>query len=185
MGSQRIIAGLVIVSAAIVYGSFLLSWLLQKLLMNEVLIRRQMEKGIRHSISRLLHYVLILVGFMLAISTLGFEITKLTIVLSALGVDIGFGLQGVVNNFVSGLILLFELPVRVGDSIEIGGIWSEIKRIGLRATTVQSTIFPMKQWNIKFLIAIPFPDFSDFMQIARFQMLPLLDFQMLYYKKTL
>jgi small-conductance mechanosensitive channel len=74
----------------------------------------------------------------LAISILGFEITKLTIMLSALGVGIGFGLQGVVNNFVSGLILLFERPVRVGDYIELGGTWCEIKRIGLRATTVQT-----------------------------------------------
>jgi len=58
--------------------------------------------------------------------------------LSALGVGIGFGLQSVVNNFVSGLILLFERPVRVGDNIELGGNWSEIKKIGLRSTTVQT-----------------------------------------------
>jgi small-conductance mechanosensitive channel len=57
---------------------------------------------------------------------------------SALGVGIGFGLQNVVNNFISGLILLFERPVRVGDYIEFGGKWAEIKRIGLRATTVQT-----------------------------------------------
>ena len=88
--------------------------------------------------ARLVHYVIIFVGFLLALSALGFEITKLTIMLSALGVGIGFGLQGVVNNFVSGLILLFERPVRVGDTIEIDGKWAEIKRIGLRATTVQT-----------------------------------------------
>jgi small-conductance mechanosensitive channel len=58
--------------------------------------------------------------------------------LSALGVGIGFGLQSIVNNFVSGLILLFERPVRVGDFIELGGKWAEIKNIGLRATTVQT-----------------------------------------------
>jgi small-conductance mechanosensitive channel len=74
----------------------------------------------------------------LALWTLGFEFTQLTIILSALGVGIGFGLQGVVNNFVSGLILLFERPVRVGDYIEFGGNWAEIKGIGLRATTVQT-----------------------------------------------
>jgi small-conductance mechanosensitive channel len=74
----------------------------------------------------------------LALLALGFEFTKLTIVLSALGVGIGFGLQAVVNNFVSGLILLFERPVRVGDYIEIGGNWAEIQKIGLRATTVQT-----------------------------------------------
>ena len=57
---------------------------------------------------------------------------------SALGVGIGFGLQNVVNNFVCGLIMLFERPVRVGDTIELGGLWAEIKKIGLRSTIVRT-----------------------------------------------
>jgi len=138
LGSQRISVGLLIGAAGIFYGSFLISWILQKLLMDELLLRRQVERGIRLSVGRLVHYALIVTGFLLALSTLGFGVTKLTIILSALGVGIGFGLQSVVNNFVSGLILLFERPVRVGDIIELGGKWAEIKRIGLRATTVQT-----------------------------------------------
>ncbi len=106
--------------------------------MDEVLARQRVEKGVRVSIARLVHYVLIFIGFLVALFALGFEFTKLTIILSALGVGIGFGLQSIVNNFVSGLILLFERPVRVGDFIEIGGKWAEIKNIGLRATTVQT-----------------------------------------------
>jgi small-conductance mechanosensitive channel len=69
---------------------------------------------------------------------LGFDATKFTIILSAFGVGLGFGLQSIVNNFVSGLILLFERPVRVGDNIQLEGKWSEIKHIGLRATTVRT-----------------------------------------------
>ena len=136
--SQRISVGLIIASVGILYGSFLASWIVQKLLMDEAFLKRQVQSGVRHSVGRLVHYVIVFVGFLFAISTLGFDITKLTIILSALGVGIGFGLQGVVNNFVSGLILLFERPVRVGDSIELAGKWAEIKRIGLRATTVQT-----------------------------------------------
>ena len=83
-------------------------------------------------------YAVMLIGFLLALSTLGFEISKITIMLSALGAGIGFGLQGIVNNFVSGLILLFERPVRVGDTIEMDGKFSEIRKIGIRATTVQT-----------------------------------------------
>jgi small-conductance mechanosensitive channel len=138
LGSQRISVGLLITSAGILYGSFLVSWIIQKLLVDEVLARRRVETGVRVSIAKLVHYVLIFVGFALALLALGFEFTKLTIILSALGVGIGFGLQAVVNNFVSGLILLFERPVRVGDYIEIGVNWAEIKKIGLRATTVQT-----------------------------------------------
>ena len=138
LGSQRISVGLLIVVAGILYASFIASWILQKLLIDEVLVRRRVEFGVRLSIARLVHYVIILLGFLIAISALGFEVTKITIVLSALGVGIGFGLQGVVNNFVSGLILLFERPVREGDYIEFSGNWAEIKKIGLRATTVQT-----------------------------------------------
>jgi small-conductance mechanosensitive channel len=138
LGSQRITVGLLIGVGGIVYGSFLISWIIQKLLVDEVLFKRRVEMGIRHSIARLAHYAVMLFGFLLALSTLGFEISKITIMLSALGVGIGFGLQSIVNNFVSGLILLFEQPVRVGDTIEINGQWAEIKRIGIRATTVQT-----------------------------------------------
>ncbi|MFC1825264.1 mechanosensitive ion channel family protein [Thermodesulfobacteriota bacterium] len=138
LGSQRISVGLLLVSAGILYGSFLASWIFEKLLMDEVLVRSRLERGVRLSMARLVHYAVIFLGFLIALSTLGFEVTKITIVLSALGVGIGFGLQGIVNNFVSGLILLFERPVRVGDTVEIGGKWAEIKKIGLRATTVQT-----------------------------------------------
>ena len=138
LGSQRISVGLVITSAGILYGSFLASWVIQKLLMDEVLTKRRVERGVRVSIAKLVHYFLIFAGFMLALLALGLDFTKLTIMLSALGVGIGFGLQTVVNNFVSGLILLFERPVRVGDTIELGGRWAEIKKIGLRATIVQT-----------------------------------------------
>ncbi|MGD9132123.1 MAG: mechanosensitive ion channel [Desulfobacterales bacterium] len=138
LGSQRITVGLVIISAGILYGSFLASWIFQKLLVDEVLARRRVERGVRVSIARLVHYVFIFIGFLLALLALGFEFTKLTIMLSALGIGIGFGLQSIVNNLVSGLILLFERPVRVGDFIELGEKWAEIKKIGLRATTVQT-----------------------------------------------
>ena len=138
LGSQRLNLGLLLGAACVVYGSFILSWIIREVLMDEVLIRLKVEKGVRLSIGTLLHYVLIFVGFLLALWVFGFKFTNLAIVLSALGVGIGFGLQGVVNNFVSGLILLFEQPVRVGDTIEIGGKWSIIQKIGLRSTLVQT-----------------------------------------------
>jgi potassium efflux system protein len=138
LGSKRISIGLMIISAGILYGSFLASWMVQKVLIDEVLAGRRVETGVRVSIARLVHYVFIFIGLLLALLTLGFDFTKITIILSALGIGIGFGLQSIVNNLVSGLILLFERPVRVGDFIEAGGKWAEITKIGLRATTVQT-----------------------------------------------
>lgn len=138
LGSQRISARLLIVSAGVLYGSFFVSWILQKWIMDEALDSRRLESGARYSIARLVHYLIIFVGFLFVLFLFGFRITELTIILSALGVGIGFGLQAVVNNFVSGLILLFERPARVGDTIELGGQWAVVKKIGLRATTVQT-----------------------------------------------
>ena len=138
LGEHRISVDLMLIAAGVLYGSVFISWILRKLLTDDLLLRVRVEKGVRHAIARLLHYFIVFIAFLLAISVLGFDITKLTIVLSALGVGIGFGLQSIVNNFVSGLILLFERPIRVGDSIELTGQWAEIKRIGLRSTTVQT-----------------------------------------------
>ncbi len=137
-GSQRITLGLLLVAAGTLYLSFLISWIIQKLLMHIVLVKKVAEQGIRYSITRLVNYIIVFIGFLIAISVIGLDVTKLTIMISALGVGIGFGMQGIVNNFISGLILLYERPVRVGDLIEINEKWSQIKRIGLRATTVQT-----------------------------------------------
>ena len=138
IGSQRISLGLVIASVAMFYGSFIVSFIIQKVVLNEALSRQRVESGVVASIERLVHYAIVVTGFLFAISMLGFGITRLTIILGALGVGIGFGLQGIVNNFVSGLIMLFERPIRIGDWIELGGIWAEVKRIGLRSTTIQT-----------------------------------------------
>jgi len=136
LGSQRISVRLLVVSAGILYGSFFASWILQKWITYDASDSPRMERGVRQSIARLAHYVIMFLGFVFILFVFGFRITELTIILSALGVGIGFGLQSVVNNFVSGLILLFERPARVGDTIELGGKWVVIKKIGLRATTV-------------------------------------------------
>lgn len=138
LGSVRISIGLVLATTGTLYGSFLLSWILPKIILDEKVAGANLERGVRISVGNLIQYFIIFIGFLMTISVLGLDLTKLTIILSALGVGIGFGLQGLVNNFISGLVLLFEQPVRVGDSIEVDGKWSDIKRIGLRSTTVQT-----------------------------------------------
>jgi potassium-dependent mechanosensitive channel len=90
--------------------------------------------------SRLLfmRVILLTLGFLLAVAASGLPIDKITIILGALGVGIGLGLQGIVNNLVSGIALIFERPIEVGDSIEIGGNKGTVKEIGLRSTTIIS-----------------------------------------------
>jgi potassium efflux system protein len=138
LGSLQISVGLLITVAAILYVSYLISFIIQKMILNNIILTQKLETGVRISLARLVHYVIIFISFLLALAALGVKLTELTIMLGALGVGIGFGLQGIVNNLLSGIILLFEQPVRVGDIIEIGGLWAEVKSIGLRATTVKT-----------------------------------------------
>jgi small-conductance mechanosensitive channel len=138
VGSRQVTVGLIFTAAAFLYGSFIVSWAVQAMLMEGVFTRRQLQIGVRISMARLIHYGFIFVGFLLALVALGVQLRDVTIIAGALGVGIGFGLQGIVNNFVSGLILLFERPIKVGDYIELGQQWAEIKKIGLRATVVET-----------------------------------------------
>lgn len=138
IGGYRITLGLGLTAGLVLYGSFLLSWMVQSLLLEEALAKAQLQKGVQLSMARLVHYGLITFGFLFALGALGLDLRNITIIGGALSVGIGFGLQTIVNNFVCGLILLFERPIKVGDYIELNGQWAEIKDIGLRATTVQT-----------------------------------------------
>lgn len=138
VGSLRISLILVLTAAAIIYGAILVSKWLQTLLRQEILPRYHADIGVQLSITRLVHYAVLLIGFLVLLRVLGFELTKLTILGGALGVGIGFGLQAIVNNFASGLILLFERPIKVGDMIQVGTDLGEVKKLGLRATVVQT-----------------------------------------------
>jgi len=138
VGSQRISLLLIIIASAVIYGSFLLSSAIQKLLKEQFFPQHTVDIGVQQSLTHLIHYALIFTGFLVAMSIMGFDFSKVTIIFGALSVGIGFGLQNVVNNFVCGLIMLFERPIRVGDVIEFTGIYAEVKKIGLRATWVRT-----------------------------------------------
>ncbi len=136
--SVMITPGSILSVVFIVYASILVSRGIRAFLQQELLPRYKVEQGVQISITRLVHYAILFIGFMILLSALGFGLQQITILGGALGVGIGFGLQAIVNNFVSGLILLFERPIKVGDMIEIGPDIGEVKELGLRATTVQT-----------------------------------------------
>ncbi len=122
----------------VIYGAILTSKAVQALLLKKVLPRYGAEKGVQLSITRLAHYGILTIGFVIMLRVLGFQLNQLTLLGGALGVGIGFGLQAIVNNFASGLILLFERPIKVGDTIQIGSEIGEVKNLGLRATIIQT-----------------------------------------------
>jgi small-conductance mechanosensitive channel len=112
--------------------------LIQGRLRENVLIQPKMDPGIANSIYTAVGYAGTALAAMLAISYAGFDITNLAIVAGALSVGIGFGLQSIVNNFVSGLILLVERPVKVGDWIVVGSEQGNVRRISVRSTEVET-----------------------------------------------
>jgi potassium efflux system protein len=99
--------------------------------------RTNVTAGGRYTVSTLMSYVIIGVGIISALSALGLQWSQLQWLIAALGVGIGFGLQEIVANFISGLIILFERPIRVGDIVTVGGKDGEISKIRIRATTIR------------------------------------------------
>jgi potassium efflux system protein len=121
-----------------VWAAFLLSSFIRFILREDVYPRLAVSPGKSYAISGLLHYFIVALGFTAAIAALGVNLSKLTVLTGAFGVGIGFGLQTVVNNFVSGLILLFDRTVHVGDLVEVGDLLGYVRRIGIRASTVHT-----------------------------------------------
>ena len=114
-----------------------ISWAIQRILDEEVYPRKRVQYGVQSSIHRIIGYLSISIGVVVALSIVGFNLQNLAVVFGALGVGIGFGLQNIVNNFASGLILLFERPIKVGDVVDVGGQKGTVRKIGLRATIIE------------------------------------------------
>jgi len=101
-----------------------------------LLPRLPLHRGLPYAISTVTYYLLLVLVAVTALSGAGIELNKFTVLTGALGVGLGFGLQNIVNNFVSGVILLFERPIHVGDTVDVGGLVGVVRRIGARSSTV-------------------------------------------------
>ena len=104
----------------------------------DVLPRMALEPGVDGAISGLTRYVIVGIGILLAMAAVGLDASHIALVAGALGVGVGFGLQGIVANFIAGLVLMLERPVRLGDVIEVGPLMGRVDRIGLRSSTVRA-----------------------------------------------
>jgi potassium efflux system protein len=139
IGSLSVSAGDLIAFVLTVWASFLISRFVRFLLVEDVYPRVHLKRGLPYAISNTLHYLIVFIGFLVAVAALGFDMTKVTILVGAFSVGVGFGLQNVFNNFISGLILLFERPISIGDIIQIGDASGVVERIGIRASIIRKT----------------------------------------------
>ncbi len=115
---------------------FLVSGMLRTWTVEKLLAKTRLEVGARQATGSILRYVVLAIGFVVILQTAGIDLTALNVLTGAVGIGVGFGLQNVVNNFISGLIILFERPIKVGDRIEVGEVEGDVVHIGARSTTV-------------------------------------------------
>ena len=117
----------------------ILTWLAKRfrnLLVNKILVRANMDRGARNSIGLISKVLTLFIGSIFIIQTAGIDMSSLSLLAGALGVGIGFGLQNITDNFISGIIILFEKPIKVGDRIVVGDTEGDVINISVRATTI-------------------------------------------------
>ena len=137
-GDVTITVSAILSALAVVVATWLVTKVVRFVLDHEILPRLDLRTGVPIAISTIVGYVLVVTGFVLAMAALGIDLTKVTLLAGALGIGVGLGLQSVVNNFASGLILMLERPINVGDQIDVGGVVGEVKRIGVRSSTIRT-----------------------------------------------
>ena len=138
IGTLTISIGGIFSLILIIAVSFLLAKFVKVFIEDEFLIRTNLPKGVPAAISTTIRYFIIVLGLVMALSAAGIELGKFGLLAGALGVGIGFGLQNIVNNFISGLILVYERPVNVGDTVEVENLMGIVHRIGVRSSNVRT-----------------------------------------------
>lgn len=137
-GALTVSVGHIFSFVAVLFGAWVTTRVVVFMLEEDVYPRMKLARGIPYALSTMVRYGLLLAGFFAALATLGLDLTRLTVLVSAFGLALGFGMQQIINNFVSGLILLFERPVQVGDLVQLTDLSGEVKRIGIRASVVRT-----------------------------------------------
>ncbi|MBI1271876.1 mechanosensitive ion channel [bacterium] len=111
---------------------------LQRWMAEKLNKRPSLDYGTAQSITSILRYALIGIGFVIILQAAGIDLSTVTVMAGALGIGVGLGLQNIVSNLVSGLVVMFERPVKVGDRIEVGGVLGDVVKLSLRAATIRT-----------------------------------------------
>jgi len=140
VGNLRFTPLSIIVGIAMVVGLAVLVSLLKRILRERILPRAGLNRGVSIAISTLIGYGVMLLGVLIILPVMipGFDLHTLSLVLGAISFGIGFGLRNIADNFVSGVILLIERPIKVGDRIEVGDTYGDVTEIRARSTTVRT-----------------------------------------------
>ncbi|SDM59316.1 Mechanosensitive ion channel [Geoalkalibacter ferrihydriticus] len=136
LGDTYVTLGTIIYLVVFLFLLFYLSGKLRRWMVENALTRTRMSIGVRQATGSIIRYFVLVIGFVVILQTAGIDLTTLNVLAGAAGIGLGFGLQNIVSNFISGLIILFERPIKVGDRIVVGNIEGDVIHIGGRSTTV-------------------------------------------------
>ncbi|MAD59520.1 MAG: mechanosensitive ion channel protein MscS [Flammeovirgaceae bacterium] len=136
IGDSEVSIGTIVIFFASFYLLVLVSKNVRLLLLNKILARSKLKKSFRESIANGVRITMMLIGTIIIIQAVGIDLSALSLLAGALGVGIGFGFQKVTDNLISGLTILVEEPIKVGDRVEVGEVSGDIVNISLRATTI-------------------------------------------------
>lgn len=131
------ISHLVIAILAIIL-SMIASKIIRSILRKQVMQKLEVDQGVQYALLRFVHYVILVIGVYIGLTTINIPLGALLGLFAVIGVGIGFGLQNLASNFISGVILLLERPVKVGDRLELNEFWGDVKKINLRTTLVET-----------------------------------------------
>lgn len=137
LNNAKITPSSLLISLFIIVASFRIAKYLGKVL-NKTLAKKSVDSGIRDSLDRFFRYLIVTVGILFSLDNLGFSISSLAGLGAVLMVGIGFGLQNITQNFISGIIILIERPIKVGDIIQVGSTTGRVVDIRVRSTIVQT-----------------------------------------------
>jgi len=153
IGDVAVTPGFVLKAVAFILLLGLLSGWTRRFLRDRLLVHTSLDQGQRYALARIFGYGVFLLGLLVGVQSAGVNLNSLLLVGGAVGIGIGLGLQNIANNFISGIILLVERPVKVGDRVEVEGIYGEVVRIVARSTWVRT--------NDNVVIIVPNSQFTE------------------------
>ena len=136
VGSIHVTVWSVIYFFVLLFLLFYVTSKLRKWIVYQLLSKSKIDIGVRIAVGTIVRYIVLFIGIIVILQSAGINLSAITVLAGAVGVGIGFGLQNITNNFVSGIIILFERPIKVGDRIEVGDVSGDVISISMRSTTI-------------------------------------------------
>ena len=138
LNQTNISIGSLVMFMVILLSFSVVSRVLKRSILSRVMTKVELEASVIYAINRVIHYLIMVVAVIVAFQFIGVDLSGLAVIFGLVSVGIGFGLQNITADFISGLLILFEQPIKVGDRVSVGKRIGDIEEINIRSTTIRS-----------------------------------------------